>query len=442
MTVSGDFTEADGRRRIAAESAAFSPHHRHFRLFLAMLVSAWAIISLAHVKSFSVEHVEGDELVYLSLSRQMNWDLSHYTTMDDPTIRLYPSALYRQPLFIHPPLYPLILKIGGMLGNRIATGLLFANLSMGLLLLYTWRAMVLFRVQPSSAVAAFLGIAFCPLLLFSTARLHHDALFGIWLTCGMIAYLEALNTRSVGRALLAGGLITFAMNLRYTGIVAPLLVALGQGYFLYILTRLEAPTSARGMSILRSVAARRRNWIVFGVVIFMVLSLGMQHYYRLFATYQTLRPYAIMVADPDIAGFSPFLQIVMNRSRSQTLIYLVAIFPILLIFITPWPYRVAVGATREGHWAPMFMLISFCMLILAAFPSHPMMRYYAAGMPALYLYLPLVLERSDPRMKALFIGLGIVTLWMMVTTGFYSTNLGYQAAAILPSAYNYFPFLE
>ena len=101
---------------------------------------------------------------------------------------------------------------------------------------------------------------YVPLLLFSTARLHHDALFGIWLTCGMIAYLEALNTRSVGRALLAGGLITFAMNLRYTGIVAPLLVALGQGYFLYILTRLEAPTSARGMSILRSVAARRRNW--------------------------------------------------------------------------------------------------------------------------------------------------------------------------------------
>jgi len=180
---------------------AFSKQHPHFNFFLAVFLFAWIISGLAHVKSFSATHIEGDETVYLTLSQEMNWNLTHYTTMDDPKVSHYPYATYRHPLFVHPPLYPLILKIGGIFGQPLVAGLLFVNLSMGLLLLYAWRVMVMLQISPRWSVVAFVGIVFCPLLFFSTSRLHTDGLLAIWLTCALVAYMEALDTESNGGAL-------------------------------------------------------------------------------------------------------------------------------------------------------------------------------------------------------------------------------------------------
>lgn len=424
------------------QSSALSKQHQHSTLFLAMFLGAWIISGLAHVKSFSVQHTEPDEHVYLSLSREMNWDLSHYTTMDDPVISRFPSAAHRHPLFIHPPFYPLILKTGALFGQPIMAGLLFANLSIGLMLLYAWRTMVMLQISPRWAVTVFLGITFCPLLLFSTARLQIDGLLGIWLTCAIIAYIEALDTGSIARALLAGVMMVIAMNMRYSGIVALPLVFLIQGYHLYRLTKHKDPDAEQGCSELWNIAAQGRHWVVFAIVLALVLTFGLQHYYRVFATFQTLLPSSIAVLDPNAADFSPFLRLVLKRNRWQTLFYLAAIFPVLVIFLTPYPYRLAAHSVRMREWDPAFLFIFFYFLLVTEIFTHQQMRYFALAMPALYLYLPVVLERSGPRMKAVCIGLCVVTLWMMMTTGFLWTIMGHQAAAVIPSANYYFPFLE
>ena len=419
-----------------------SKDHPHFRLFLAMFLGAWIICGLAHLTSFWVKHTEGDEVVYLSLAREMNWSLSHYTTMDDPVIRQFPFSNYRHPLFLHPPLLPLILKIGSLFDAAIVTGLLFANLSIGLMLLYTWRAMVMLQVPPRWAVTAFLGIAFCPLLLFSTSRLHLDGLLGIWLLSAFIAYIEALDAGSVVRALLAGGMMVVAMNLRYSGIAVVPLVLLGQGYHLYRLAGREDANAQTGWPALWSVVVQGRHWIVFAVVLALVLSLGFQHYYRVLAEFHTLRPGAIVVADPNAADFSPFLQLVLERSPWHTLLYLVLIFPVLVIFLTPWPYRTAAVGIQQRDWSPAFPLVFLYLLLLTLAFTHTQIRYFAAATPALFLSLPVMLERSGPRMKAALVGLCVVTLWMMVTTGFLASNVDHGSATVVPSGYYYFPFLE
>ena len=421
---------------------AFSKQHPHFNFFFAVFLFAWIVSGLAHVKSFSATHIEGDETVYLTLSREMNWNLTHYTTKDDPNVSRYPYATYRHPLFVHPPLYPLILKMGGIFGQPLVAGLLFANLSMGLLLLYAWRVMVMLRISPRWSVVAFVGILFCPLLFFSTSRLHTDGLLAIWLTCALVAYMEALDTGSDGRALLAGGLLVVAMNMRYTGIIALPLLFLIQGYYLHRLSLQRDPSAHKGRSATWNTAFKRPHWRVFAIVMALVLTLGMQHYYRVFATFGTLLPGSITVPDSDVTAFSPFMRIVLERSRWQTLFYFAAIFPIALMFITPWPYRIARASSRRGEWGPIFLCTFLFSLALTLIFTHTQIRYFALAMPALYLCLPMFLERSTPRVKAVFTGLGLVSLWLMLTTGFLWTTVLDQSAAIIPSVYYYFPFLK
>jgi hypothetical protein len=41
------------------------------------------------MKSFYVEHNEGDETVFRTLAKEMNWDLSHYTIRDNERVRRF-----------------------------------------------------------------------------------------------------------------------------------------------------------------------------------------------------------------------------------------------------------------------------------------------------------------------------------------------------------------
>lgn len=112
------------------------------RTHVALAFGFWLLFALLHLNAFFVAHVEGDEVVYLTLSREMNWDLTHYTTKDDPIVSQFPHNSYRLPLFTHPPLFPWLLKVGDTLGNSIATGLTIELLAMGLLFVFTARLML------------------------------------------------------------------------------------------------------------------------------------------------------------------------------------------------------------------------------------------------------------------------------------------------------------
>lgn len=59
----------------------------------------FAIVVLFQVASIFSPHIEGDELVYLTLSKNMGWDLSNCRVMEDAPLNQFSSRLYRQPVF-------------------------------------------------------------------------------------------------------------------------------------------------------------------------------------------------------------------------------------------------------------------------------------------------------------------------------------------------------
>ncbi len=206
-------------------------HHPKFYVPLFILFCALSI--LLHLKSFTVKHVEGDEVVYLTLAREVNWDLSHYTTMDDPRVSQFPYGTYQAPLFIHPPLFPLVLKIGYALGNPVMVGLIFQNLAMMFLLFFVWRVCVFLDISKYLVPIVFATFIFCPILLFDTTRLHMDGLLAIFAFCGISLYIEAIYSESVPKAFYAGLILITALNIKFQAvlILPPLLFI--QAAYLY-----------------------------------------------------------------------------------------------------------------------------------------------------------------------------------------------------------------
>lgn len=82
------------------------------RSYLFLFLWCAAVTILLHCPMLFKPHSEGDELAYFVLSQRMGWDLSNYTTKDDPRINKFPYTIYRNPVFHHPPLLPLVLRAG------------------------------------------------------------------------------------------------------------------------------------------------------------------------------------------------------------------------------------------------------------------------------------------------------------------------------------------
>ncbi len=67
----------------------------------------------------------------------------------------------------------------------------------------------------------------CPLLLFSTVRIHHDGLAGLFLFCGFVAFLEALTGNRLPSAIVAAVWLVAGFNLRFNSILMlPVVAAL------------------------------------------------------------------------------------------------------------------------------------------------------------------------------------------------------------------------
>src|ERR1700733_6103280 len=82
------------------------------RSYLVPLIWCAGVTVLLHCPMLFKSHFEGDEVAYFVLSQRMGWDLSNYTTKDDPRVNTFPYTIYRNPVFHHPPLLPLVLKAG------------------------------------------------------------------------------------------------------------------------------------------------------------------------------------------------------------------------------------------------------------------------------------------------------------------------------------------
>lgn len=413
-----------------------APRHRQ-----GLLVFFLLLMVLLHLRAFAVPHEEGDERAYLALAQEMGWDLSDYTTRDHPTVSRYPYSIYRQSLFHHPPLYPLVLKLGIAVGAPVFVGLGFQVLAMALLLVFAQRAARRMELPESLQAALLAGLVLGPLLFFSTTRLHHDGLLAIFLFCAFTLYVEALETRSTGKAVGAGLLFAAALNVRYNALVALPLIGAVQLFHLY---RQAAATSggdgSRASPLLR-VARDPTRWKGFGVVALLVLALGLPHYVRVLATYGTLLPSSFIVPDAGVESWNDFLRRVHARSRLHVALYLLAIFPMALTWVGPSALRQLAERWRERSWELVYPCVALFLLSVQMLTVHTQVRYFAAMSPFLITSFALQIHgaRGGER-RALWMWAASTLLLMSISSFVAIFQPG--SAEVFPALFFLLPFLQ
>jgi hypothetical protein len=307
---------------------------------------------------------------------------------------------------------------------------------------YAWRFAVLVGFEPQWGVAALVGMAVCPLVLFSTVRIHHDGLMGLMLICGLVPFAEGLEKGRLTFAVEAAVWLVAAMNVRFNAIAALLVILLMP---VYRATRACEPVPRRNArATLQAISApqTRSPWLIAAIVWVAVLTAGLQHYFRLFAAYGTLWPTAMIQPLPGVTNFSPMLALVERMNRTWVCWELAAMFPLAILFAAPWNLRQLLEDLRGRRWPAMFVA-TFCFLfaVQLVFAYKPV-RYFAAVTPLMHLCWPYLLRIKPPRQWLAWGTWGVagLTVLLMVTTGFFNATLhDPDQAAVIPSLVFYWP---
>jgi hypothetical protein len=392
-------------------------------------------MALLHVRSFNRPHEEGDEKVYLAVAESTGWDLSNYSTRDDPEVSTYPYSIYRQELFHHPPLYTLVLKLGLSFGKPVFAGLIFQVMSMALLLVFARRVARLFELSDGLQSALYAALSLCPLLLFSTTRLHHDGLLAIFAFCAFTMFIEALNASSTRKAIAAGLLFVLALNVRYNAIALLPLIFVFQLFHLY---RQSDDPAVMHTAVIRDLS----QWKCFSIVAMLVLIFGLPHYYRVFATYGSLIPSSFITPDPNIEVWSEFTRRLHQRSRFQVSVYLIAIFPMLLTWFTGSHFRLVAAKVRERSWAPMYLMLAVSLFLVHMIMLHQQVRYFAVVTPFMFVWFVLQIQAADDRARSFLWKTAAFTLFLMSLGGFASAIFRPTIAQVVPSLISLLPFLN
>ncbi len=402
-----------------------------------MAFCAWMFSFLQHIPSFFRTNFIGDEHVYLMLARTMNWDLSNYTTMADPGISGWPNAVYRLPVFFHGPLLPFVMKIGGLVGAPAQAGFLFFNLVVALFYGHYLVLQRRLRVPALWQGVGLLAIAVAPLILFSTTRLHLDALAGLLMACGLIAYMEAFERRSVGWGLWSGILLSLGLNARFSSIgLLPLVAALH-----YVLVIRHAPAEHRAGGFLRAInpfPACREHWTILLAVAALILTFGLQHYYRLLLVNGTIMPSTMLAATP-----SPWMDYIAGRTRPRMLTNVVLIVPLIALFCLPATWRAIWDRMRDSplgvYWAVAFLGCFVLMMI----QTYAELRFFAIATPLLYCCLPWVLAGYRRARRPWVLVFTSLALLNMYAVAYRETIIRPNAVyGIVPPLYDYIQYLR
>ena len=109
-----------------------------------------------------------------------------------------------------------------------------------------------------------------------------------------------------------------------------------------------------------------KNWSVFAIVVLLVAIVGLPHYYRILATYGTLLRELIHQAGTGGRQFSTYMGLILRRRPWKMALFLVCIFPVLLVFFSSLPYRIIALGLKKCSWAPVPLAL-FLYLLLAEF---------------------------------------------------------------------------
>ena len=173
-----------------------------------------------------------------------------------------------------------------------------------------------------------------------------------------------------------------------------------------------------------------------------VLLLGGQHFVRFFLEYGTLSPRHFSTTMEEALAWNRFLVTIQNRTRFHCLSYLLAISPIFVIYLSPHFWIYLKNHYKKKEWDFMYVVISAYLLIIFFTYSYKQLRYLAPMLPFTYLAIILVWEKVSPRFQKYYSGLIIISLFLMGTTGFRNMIIFPLSAKIIPSIFDYLPFLQ
>ncbi|PLX98720.1 MAG: hypothetical protein C0623_12015 [Desulfuromonas sp.] len=347
---------------------------------------AAAFINIAlHIPSFFREQFKGDEHVFFALARQMGWDLSNFSTMGDPIISNWPNTIYRQPLFHHGPVFPYILKFGNLINEGPLFGLLFTNSIIILFFVHVWVLFKRLEIPGRIQAVSYLFIAVSPLIVFSTTRLHIDAISGLILACGLIAFIEAIEKKSPKWLIWASIAFSISLNLNFSSIlilpIIPVLILFGYRSQKTFYSENETSKPAAHLSFFFQI-----SWHYWAVSLLIMVLFGLHHHARLILTYGTIIPGQFIANDP-----GPWTEYLATRTRPRMFTNLLLTTPILLFLFFPSSWETIKHGLRAFSWPIIFLgtfLFFFLMKIL--FTYHEM-RYFSSATPFFLCLFPWLL---------------------------------------------------
>lgn len=380
------------------------------------------IIVLFHLQTLFAPHREGDELVYLSLARNMTWDFNNYTTKDEPGVSDFAQKMYRAPVFIHPPLYPYIIKILGLVGNPVLMGLLlglFAHVCLFLSLL--WLALQL-RFDGLGLVFTALFVVFCPIINFSTTRIHIDGLLSLFGVLSVMALIRAMDHLDFRSALLAGVLGGLTLNTKYSGIF---FMPVYLGVCLLALLRKKSNERPAFRYVLSYIA-------VLGIV-------GLPHYLRILWQYGSLYPMRLLEFE---FHPNPFQELILKRSRIRMATNLLMIYPIFGLMLFPafwkWQWRVF----KERNETAVFSLAFIALFLPAMVLIFRSENYWAPFLPFFYLVFGSFFKGVNKQIREVMLLLAVCTVFLCVTTTFLNVSVFVENAKVVPSLILFLPPLR
>lgn len=252
--------------------------------------------------------IDWDEEVYLHLSKHLTWNLEGYTTENSHIDRQLPQAYYRSPLFHHPPLVPLGIKLLSIAG--FFTGAKILNLILWCASIFLVYAIASKFTDLRGAVLSLILWAICPIVNLEARLVHLDfpstvlSLLGIWF------FLKYQDQTSKSFYLVGSGVaFSLAMLTKYTG---PLLVVLP----VFLITAN------------RDKMKNWKPWIIYGGI----LSFGFVWWFYIYLRFGSIIPpgFGGEEIEPHV---TPYLKSISKRHWYDLWIYFLAICPLFLIYL-------------------------------------------------------------------------------------------------------------
>ena len=229
-----------------------------------------------------------------------------------------------------------------------------------------------------------------------------------------------------------------ALNVRFSAIIGLPLLVIAQVYYLYSLQPEQATTSLVKGHFIKN-ALKPGHWKVFAIVLLIVSTLGLQHFYRLFATYGSIFPWDIMQQD----AATPWNQLTETRTRIKNFINLVLLIPLFMLFFLPQTWLGIRNGLLRKDWGVVFTFSSVYLLATLFVLSYTEMRFFAAATPMFYCCLPWVLAQSKPRLQPLYLSLITISLCLMLAASYREVIVRPNAVfRIVPVIYELVPPLQ